>query len=220
MSFKSNNPEPTTHNSQLGFTLLEILIAMAILAILATLVYASFDSSMKVIDRVDQGSDVFRQARLVLTRVSEDLSMAYRPKGDISPDAIFIGRDAVVAGRAQDSLRFTSLSHLRTLPDEPASDFNLIEYSLELDPEEETWALLRKEEANPYSLTESGGAVLLAEKIHSLDLRYFDGKTWVDDWDPAINQGLPWVVAIEIKFQEPGGDQRSFQSWVELALAK
>jgi len=204
-----------------GFTLLEILIAIAILAVIATMVYASFDASIKVIDRVDSDADIYRQARLILTRLSEDLSMAYKSKGNVQPEATFVGQDGAVNGRAQDTLRFTSLSHLRYLPDEPASDFNLIEYSLEADPEGKKWALLRKEEANLYSLSVTGaGQHVMGEGIHSFNLRYFDGKTWLDRWDTTNQKGVPWVVEIEIQFQEPGGGQRSFKSWVELALAK
>jgi general secretion pathway protein J len=212
-----------------GFTLLEILIAIAILAVIATMVYASFDASIKVMDRVDRDADIYRQARLILTRLSEDLSMAYKPKGNVPPKATmcqfegqFEGQDGVVDGRAQDTLQLTSLSHLRYLPDEPASDLNLIEYSLEAEPEGKGWALLRREEANLCSLSGTGdGQLVMGEGIHSFNLRYFDGKTkaWLDRWDPA-SQGLPWVVEIEIQFQESGDGQRSFKSWVELALAK
>jgi general secretion pathway protein J len=209
------------NNSKLGFTLLEILIAIAILAVIVTMVYASFDASIKVIDGVDRDADTYRQARLILTRLSEDLSMAYKTKGNVLPEATFVGQDGVVDGRAQDTLRFTSLSHLRYLPDEPASDFNLLEYSLESGPDRTGWALLRREETNLYSNSEAGSEpVVMGEGIHSFNLRYFDDKTWLDSWDPALNKGLPWVVEIEIQFQEPGDGQRSFKSWVELALAK
>jgi general secretion pathway protein J len=213
MSFRSSESK--------GFTLLEILIAIAILAIIATMVYASFDASIKVIDRVDRDAETYRQARLVLTKLSEDLSMAYNSKGNIPPETTFVGEHHVADGRAQDTLRFISISHLRYLPDEPTSDLNLIEYSIETDPEGKGWALLRKEEANPYSLSESrSGQFVLGEGINSFSLKYFDGKTWVEHWDSASNKGVPWVVEIEIQFQESGGGQKSFKSWVELALAK
>ncbi|MCI0527797.1 MAG: type II secretion system protein GspJ, partial [Nitrospira sp.] len=60
----------------------------------------------------------------------------------------------------------------------------------------------------------------IGEGIQGFNLRYFDGKTWVDSWNPASYKGLPWVVEIELQFQEPQGGQRSFKSWVELALAR
>ena len=140
MSFRNNDLK--------GFTLLEILVAIAILAVIATMVYASFDASIKVIDRVDRDADIYRQVRLVLTRLSDDLSMAYKPKGNIPQETTFVGQHSVIGSRAQDTLRFISLSHLRYLPDEPTSDLNLIEYSLEADSEGRGWDLLRKEEVH------------------------------------------------------------------------
>jgi general secretion pathway protein J len=214
MSFKrSFNPLGTS-----GFTLLEVLIALAILAVVATLVYASFDTSIKVMDGVDHEANIYRDARLILTKLSEDLSMAYLPKG--LQEATFVGQDGVVEDRPQDSLRFTALSHLRYVPNQPTSDLNLVEYALEADSEGKDTALLRKENANLYSLFETGGQSVIGEGIRGFNLRYFDGKTWVDSWDPVNHEGLPWVVEIELQFQEPGGDQRSFKSWVELTLAK
>ena len=213
--------EHTTQNSQLGFTLLEILIAMAILAVLATMVYASFDASIKLIERVDSEADIYREARFILARLSEELSMAYRPKGKAMPEAIFVGQNGVMAGRPQDSLRFTSLSHPRSVMDEAASDLNLIEYRFERGPEDKRWVLLHRERNNLYGLSQGGsGEFVIGEGIYSLNLRYFDGKTWVDGWDAENEKALPLAVEIEIQFQEPRGGQRSFKSWVELPLAK
>jgi general secretion pathway protein J len=201
-----------------GFTLLEILIAIGILAVVATLVYASFDATIKVIDGVDHEANIYRDARLILTKLSEDLSMAYVPKG--LQEATFVGQDGQVEDRAQDSLEFTALSHIRVVPDQPTSDLNLIEYTLEADSEGKDWTLVRGENANLYSFFREGGQYAIGEGIRGFNLRYFDGKTWADSWDSTIQKGLPWVVEIEIQFQEPRGGQRSFKSWVELALAK
>jgi len=219
------SPDSTLNTQRLrllsGFTLLEILITMAILAILATMVYASFSASIRMIERVDSEADIYREARFILARLSEELSMAYRPKGKAIPEAIFVGENGVMDGRPQDSLRFTSLSHARSIADEAASDLNLIEYRFEIDPEDRGWVLLHRERNNLDGLSQGGsGEFVIGEGIYSLNLRYFDGKTWVDGWDAESEKALPRVVEIEIQFQVPREGQRSFKSWVELPLAK
>jgi hypothetical protein len=199
---------------------------MAILAVVATLVYASFDASIKVIDGVNHEADIYRDARLVLTKLSEDLNMAYMPKGLPGAElqeVTFVGQDGAAENRPQDSLRFTALSHVRVVPDQPTSDLNLIEYSVGADPEEKDWVLLRKENSNLYSFSDSGGGqYTIGEGIQGFNLRYFDGKTktWLDSWDSVSHKGLPWAVEIEVQFREPRNGQRSFKSWVELALAR
>lgn len=228
-NFKGQRPlnaHRSTPSACPGFTLLEILITIAILAVLATMVYASFDASIKVIERVDKGSDKYREARFIISRLSEELSMAFRPKDNSMPEAIFVGQNSILDGRAHDSLRFTSLSHFRSVPDQAASDFNLIEYSLETSPDGNGWVLLHKERDNLYELSGDsfsqggGGQFVIGEDIHGLNLRYFDGKTWLDSWNAENEKGLPKVVEIKIDFGQAQGDERSFKSWVELPLAR
>ncbi len=222
MSFKNNNSRGAASTSsgpggesggRRGFTLLEILIAIAILAVVATVVYASFGASIKMIERVDQEADLYREARFILSRLSEELAMAYRPKDGLTMETLFVGEDSTVDDRPQDALRFSALAHYRYLPNQPASDLSLIEYSLESDPEAEGWVLLHKKESNVYSLSgDRQEQFVIGEGIHGFNLRYFDGKTWRDRWNSQETQELPKVVEVELQFQEPEGGRRSFLS--------
>ena len=54
-----------------GFTLIEVLLAVGILAIILAMVYASFDQTSRVNTHVREVSDQFRMARLALSKMSD-----------------------------------------------------------------------------------------------------------------------------------------------------
>lgn len=47
-------------------------------------------------------------------------------------------------------------------------------------------------------------AQLVAAEVVNLQFRYFDGATWVLEWDSATARGLPWAVEISITLAEAG----------------
>lgn len=214
------NNRRVTHSMSRGFTLLEILVAMAILAVVSTLVYTSFSGSLKAIDRVGQEADVYRDARFVLSRMSEEISMAYWPGTQGSFAGVFAGQNARVGGVAMDTLQFTALSHFRILPDELSTDLTQITYSLERNPETERWSLLHH--ATPHFLGLAGipdERFVIGEGIHGLNLRYFDGTDWWDRWDTAEKNALPKVVEVEVIFMQSNGKEGSVKTWVRPGMS-
>ncbi|MCL6504408.1 MAG: type II secretion system protein GspJ, partial [Pirellulales bacterium] len=51
-------------------------------------------------------------------------------------------------------------------------------------------------------------AQLVAAEVVDLAFRYFDGTTWVNQWDSASAGGLPWAVEIRLTLAEPGAAAR------------
>ncbi len=47
-------------------------------------------------------------------------------------------------------------------------------------------------------------AQLVAAEVVNLQFRYFDGTTWVTEWDSASAGGLPWAVEISITLSDAG----------------
>ncbi|MDC4222917.1 MAG: prepilin-type N-terminal cleavage/methylation domain-containing protein [Candidatus Manganitrophus sp.] len=75
------NPKSEIDNPQSkGFTLLEILVSLAILAVLFTLVYGSFNATYRVSEQLEEQADSYRLARLGFYHLAKDLSMIYQTK--------------------------------------------------------------------------------------------------------------------------------------------
>lgn len=75
-----------------GFTLIELLLSTLIFSILVLSIAASFHSGILSYDRIDASFDTYQTARLVLSRISRDLSNSFSypiPK----KDAVFSAGD-------------------------------------------------------------------------------------------------------------------------------
>ncbi len=60
-----------------GFTLLEILIAMFIFAIVLSTIYTSYTGTFRILDETKEQTDIYRMARIALERMHEDLESVY-----------------------------------------------------------------------------------------------------------------------------------------------
>ncbi len=63
-----------------GFTLVEILVAIAILAVVLSTIYVSFISTMRVVKSLEYGDEIYYMARITLERMVLDLQSACKDK--------------------------------------------------------------------------------------------------------------------------------------------
>ena len=190
-----------------GFTLVEVMIAAAILALIVTILYGAFAGSIKSMEISSEGGDIYRRARIVLNRMTQEISCAYLPnlEKDISDiQYAFIGEDRAEDNLPRDTLSFTTAA----LPLKgPSRGLKEVGYYLNPDPETEVPALLMREDTTPDDRIDEGGTShLLAEGIWGIDCTYYDerGREW-NRWDStsAIFGGkFPRSVRISIFFKD------------------
>src|SRR5660397_53375 len=77
-------------NSARGFTLVEVLVAISILAILMTSVYGIFSSVSLTRERLDADSAEYHRARVLFDRMGRELRGAYFRASD--NNLVFAGR--------------------------------------------------------------------------------------------------------------------------------
>ena len=107
-------------NKQHGFTLLEILLAMVILAIVTSLLYKAYTDTYRNITTTETQARIYEMARITMLRIVEDLESAYVPEESDNSGAgetdnnteTFIGKNDSFDGRRADSIRFYSKSHI------------------------------------------------------------------------------------------------------------
>lgn len=194
---------------QLGFTLVEVLIALSIVAIISSLIYGSFARTFDVRDLVTQSQERYHGLRVALERMARELSMAFvyncqqldTPTGERRQQTLF----KLEHEGKFDKLTFTSFSHLRLFKDVHESDQNVLSYFGEDDPKHSSqYNLMRREKARIDGQPEEGGETqVLCPDIKELRFDFWDDvkNDWVDDWDCSRierqNQ-LPRLVRIKL----------------------
>lgn len=182
-------------------TLLEVLVAIAVMAVIATLTWTAIGGSIQARDLLAGNDGVQASARVVLGRVTRELQLAW-----LTPNlqtvqtyrTVFVGQDTGDV----DTLWFASLSHQRHYRDARECDQTEITLWGERDPDGDAWVLLHREAPRVDQEPDEGGTILpLAYGVMSLNLRYLDGNTgeWEEEWSSVgVEQAnrLPRAVQI------------------------
>jgi general secretion pathway protein J len=208
-----------------GFTLVEVMIAAAILALIVSMLYVAFAWSVKTMEIGMEGGEAYRKARVILYRMAQEISCAMLSSDQEDPDAqyAFIGEDRTEDGVPQDSLTFISTAlPLRG----PSRGIKQVGYYLAPDPVTDKLSLLMKEDTTPAlgdRAEERAGGMLLAEGIEGLDFTYYDsqGREW-KRWDtttPVFARKLPQLVKISIFFKDDKEEPLSLTTTVNIPLA-
>lgn len=215
----------TRAREQGGFTLLEVLIAIAVLAMISALVWYSFYQTFKTIDLVRADADMLRQARQVTSRVPNELAAAFIPSIQ-SPTANVKYEFVAEDGTSGDRVRFDTLAHARLYRDVNESDQSEIEYFLENYGKEGLFRLMRREDPVIDDQPEEGGATLImAEKVKAFELSWFDHQKdqWVDEWNttrPEHANRLPYAVRMKLTLVDTDGFDRTWITSTTIRLAK
>ncbi|UCD72363.1 MAG: prepilin-type N-terminal cleavage/methylation domain-containing protein [Syntrophobacterales bacterium] len=202
-----------------GFTLLEVVISIGILLVILTIIYNTFNSSLKAYTEMETRGDAYAQARVVLNRIYEEIGSIYWSE-DPKSNTGLVGGDEEEDDLPFDSLHFTSLSHVRWAKDSKESELCEIGYYLEKDGETGESFLFRREDWNVDGTLEEGGRPLeLAEGIDGLNFRYYDGEEWVDDWDSKAKGGLPKAIEVVLIMGDPRQKRIAFSSIIPVPMA-
>ena len=116
-------------NAPRGFTLIEVLIAAGILAMIGATTVGSFKQAWDQKEQVSAQDERYAQARAALDRLSTDIASAFlsehfdRRRFQQRP-TLFVGKDD---GR-EDQLLFSSLTAERQEPDQKTGDQQMLKY--------------------------------------------------------------------------------------------
>jgi len=218
---------------QSGFTLMEILIAISIFAVVLTTIYTSYTGTFRVVDETESQAEIYRMARIALERMLEDLESAYIPKREENPESEegilhpfqFVGEDREIKGRCADTLRFISRAHIDLSGQELDPGTAEIGYYVKENDEGDDFVLYRSdrpmfEEAFP--LEEETGGLVLCERLVSVNLTYYeeDGEAR-ESWDSTsdeLKDKIPKMVSISLEFLNRSDPETPFRFMTGVAL--
>lgn len=195
-----------------GMTLIEILLAMTILAFISVLVFQAMDGLRRSRDGVERVADRYREGRMAMARMTRELQSAYLSAHAPIDESLRVVKTVFKGkpGSPAAQLDFTAMSHRRLARNVKESDQEELSYFGSEDPDQASVTDLARRQANIVDEDpEKGGRVdVMATNIDLFDLEYFDPVTarWVDEWDSESvveEQGrLPRAVKIVLVLKD------------------
>jgi general secretion pathway protein J len=189
-----------------GFTLVELLVAIVILASISLLIYSSFASMKRSREGVERVQDRYREGRLAMTRMTRELQSAYISLHAPILASLMVQKTAFIGttGTPADRLDFDSFSNRRIDRNSHVSDQCELSYFGSSDPEHEGVTDLVRRVSTTLDLDpKKGGRVeVLATDIDLFKLQYLDPvtNTWLDTWDTTQGvTGQPARLPVQVK---------------------
>jgi general secretion pathway protein J len=197
---------PPRLDEQAGFTLIEVLLAAAALAMIAALTVASLVSTIRLTDSVRDAAARDQLIRSSLRLMADELMSA-----QMHPSSPWIGQNGQQNGRPADIVAFLSSSQIRTHDAAAESELTRVLYT------REGTRLVRMARRNLYGLTDEWlERTDLADNVIGFNVRYFDelSQAWVDEWDGRSRRSQPKAVLIELTLQVAEEDVQTIREWV------
>ena len=174
-----------------GFTLIEILMAITLVAVISLAVYGSFSSGVRIMRRIAHPA-FEEEASVVFEKISRELENSF-----LNADIPFTGE--------KDRFAFATI-----IRSEPvlggARAVGQVTYFYDSYGKSMS---RRQEDVHQIYKEQEGPAKPLFEHVHALHFQYFGYETsqsqylWTDDWDPALKKNKsPMAVKIEFEFDD------------------
>ena len=252
-----------TYTTGRGFTLLEMLIAVTVLAMISAIVFAAFAGVTETTDQARSEAEEMRMRQFLTRNIHNNLCAAFADPALVLEEFRFIGMSEDGLDGPADSIEFASTAPLiggGSLPgaikavrygvvDQNDTELGASTLSAGLAGQEEQGSMLESiemqlvlpsetnEEAenqrDPNAMNAQQSSMSSGSRfgnsreldvgedlksraedaatpesptpswsvpIRNMDITYFDGQEWVEDWDSLAMQRLPWSVCFKINF--------------------
>jgi type II secretory pathway component PulJ len=200
---------------------MEIMVALAIVAVLFTSLFAVFDQSMDVAEEVKTQTAVNQNGRLILHQISNDLDSMYLP-GEKEHNAIFQGESPDLEFLTDNAtvLEFTTSAGLDFNATFPSNALYRVRYTLSPLPEQEPrrFRLLRSQAliTGNGTVPETRTTLSLSKTVQDVQLEFIapeqiePAQSWNVDELAQETQPPPAEVRIRLSLSGPTGREQTF----------
>jgi len=208
-----------------GFTLIEVMLALALMALVTSILWGTIAQTAKVKKRIEDAQDRTHTVRVALMRMSREIEMAYQSNfealGTQERRTMFSG----VSHNDFDELSFSWFGHQRLRADAAEGDTAVVRYFSQPDPDDYSQTNLMRRETRRLEAKDPelipGETYLLCPAVVRLKFAYYDyqQKDWRDEWDTTKADGLqylPTQVRILLTVLDERGQPVTFISIARL----
>lgn len=202
------------HGAQRGMTLLEVMVATAVMAMLASMIWAAFDQTGRLRTRLAERQENDHLMRIALARMARDFRAAFL--------SLHVNQNQLVAATTtqfigdqtggNSAVDFVTFTHRRLRRNSHEGDAAEVGYKV-LDARGQSRGrggdLVRRESATIDTDPLHGGTLdVLVPNVRAFTLRYYDdvAQQWTDAWNTTQSTGqvgrLPMRVRITLTVAE------------------
>ena len=188
-----------TFRARHGFTLIEILLALAILSVILLLLLSAFTGAARSREALTARSREFRQIRIALDRIGTDLQGAFA--SSIRQDSALTCKEDQLSGNPAATFVFTAFQLPEPGSGRPPADVVKIKYFPQVGADGTSMELHREQSDLPFlenkiPLREA----VLAVGLKGFRVELYDGSAWVKEWPPAgkAKTALPKKAAVTL----------------------
>jgi general secretion pathway protein J len=197
-----------------GFTLIELMLAVAILAFMMMIAWSVISGTVFARKNLQVRQEREQEIRVATSVMVRDLTSAYlsanEDQNQTERRTLFVGKSSGDV----DDLRFSSMAHQVLWADANESEQTVIAYSAEADPDDSSVTnLVRREQRRPSnepSRQEPAELDVLLRDVERVKFEYYDwrAKEWKETWDStqadAERGRMPGRIRIVIELETAG----------------
>jgi general secretion pathway protein J len=185
-----------------GFTLAEVLIASTLSTFIALAAVAALKTVTDSTQVVNRATETAGEVRFAARMMARDLANLYRDSDAKNMRLVGASQEADSGGPVH--LTFYAVGCTKARADQPEGDVYEVEYFLnksetpDVEPEKQKFVLFRRLWPNPDKQRQPGGILSpIAENIDVFQMRFYDGRQWVNEWREEL-QAVPEVVEVTL----------------------
>jgi len=204
-----------------GFTLIELMLAIFLMAIMMSIVYGVVVSTIEAQERIEELTTGTEIGPAIMNQIRQDLEAAFVPDKDKD---WFWGFDRKGAQGDRDRVDFLSAVAAFGAEDPQSPPrfhtINEVGYTAIDARDRPGEAILYRREdywmdAEP---TKGGRLTELYDRVTHFDVQYSDGKTWAPDWSSKKKEGkAPQAIKVTLRIKVP--DKQSEEGIAERTYA-
>jgi len=195
-----------------GFTLLELMLALSIMAMVMVAVYASFSAGSKACRYGSQRAQIFHGARLAMQDIIQSVENV---EFGLTNTLAFKGRMGSASAKGQsvgdDELEFATLATPMLIDGMWRAGVSRVRYRINREAEtaegKQSTIRLEKQIARLSDMDfENAYTIELAPNVVGLGLRFLDEDNFDSEWDSEDKHKLPETVEITLYVAEEGSE--------------
>ena len=184
----------STISKQVGFTLIEVMLALTLFALLGTILYGAISLGHRAVEKTEASFEKNQKLRSAVDLLGTYIRSSYPYRlSPQDPTPFYSGEET--------ELSFVSAVSLTM------GGRGLAKIHLSWDGQDDGAGVLQVEEQVPMRVSDDSGgytnSIVLTDQIAGFRLTYLDPQNekqdWVERWDPAERKTLPRAVRLNFR---------------------